>query len=73
MIRGVSPGRSWDCSSVSNVEVKNAWSHTSIPQDIFRVWCSVKKSTGTTLYIYIYIYIYIERERERERVFSIEI
>jgi hypothetical protein len=28
---------------------KNAWSYTSTPQYFFMAWCSVKKSTGTTL------------------------
>jgi hypothetical protein len=28
---------------------KNAWSYTSIPQYSFMAWCSVKKSTGSTL------------------------
>jgi hypothetical protein len=28
---------------------KNAWSYTSTPQYGFIAWCSVKKSTGTTL------------------------
>jgi hypothetical protein len=28
---------------------KNAWSYTSTPQYVFMAWCSVKKSTGTTL------------------------
>jgi hypothetical protein len=28
---------------------KNAWSYTSTPQYAFMAWCSVKKSTGTTL------------------------
>jgi hypothetical protein len=40
--------RSWPLTS-SSTDVKNAWSYTSTPQYAFMVWCSVKKSTGTTL------------------------
>jgi hypothetical protein len=43
------PGREADHSPPSSAEVKNAWHYTSTPQYAFMVWCSVKKSTGTTL------------------------
>jgi hypothetical protein len=28
---------------------KNEWNYTSTPQYVFTAWCSVKRSTGTTL------------------------
>jgi hypothetical protein len=43
------PGRKADYSAASSSEVKNAWSYTSTPQYTIMAWCSVKKSTGTTL------------------------
>jgi hypothetical protein len=43
------PGCEADHSLPSNAEFKNAWSYTSTPQYAFMAWCSVKKSTGTTL------------------------
>jgi hypothetical protein len=38
-----------DHSPPSSAEINNAWSNTSTPQYTFIAWCSVKKSTGTTL------------------------
>jgi hypothetical protein len=38
-----------DHSHPSSAEVNNAWSYISTPQHAFMAWCSVKKSTGTTL------------------------
>jgi hypothetical protein len=40
-----------DHSPPSSAEVKNEWSYTSSPQYAFMACCSVKKSTGTTLYL----------------------
>jgi hypothetical protein len=44
-----------DHSPPSSAKVKNAWSYTSTPQYAFMVWCSVKKSTRTTLPLTLYI------------------
>jgi hypothetical protein len=41
-----------DPSPPSSAEVKNACGYTSTPQYTFTAWCSVKKSTGTTLLTY---------------------
>jgi len=43
------PRREADHSPPSSAEVTNAWSYNSTPQYAFKAWCSVKKSTGTTL------------------------
>jgi hypothetical protein len=43
------PWREADHSPPFSVEVKNAWNYTSTPQYSFMAWCSVKKSTETTL------------------------
>jgi hypothetical protein len=43
------PGREADDSTLSSTEVKNAWSIPPFLQYAFTAWCSVKKSTGTTL------------------------
>jgi len=43
------PGSDADNSPPSSAAVKNAWSYTYIHQYAFTAWCSVKKSTGTTL------------------------
>jgi hypothetical protein len=42
-------GHEADHSHPSSAEVKNAWSYTSTPLYAFMTWCSVKKSTGTSL------------------------
>jgi hypothetical protein len=49
------PGREANHSPPSNVEVKNAWSYTSIPQYAFMAWCSVKIQGHLYLYIIIII------------------
>jgi hypothetical protein len=42
-------GREADHSPPYSAEVKNVWSYNSTPQYVFMAWCSVKKSTWTTL------------------------
>jgi hypothetical protein len=44
------PGREADHSPPSSAEVKDVWSYTSTPLYAFMAWCSVKRSTGTTLH-----------------------
>jgi hypothetical protein len=51
------PGREADHSPPSSAEVKNALSYTSTPQYAFMTWCSVKKSTGSTLPFIFYLYL----------------
>jgi hypothetical protein len=46
-------GREADHSPPSNSEIKNAWSYSSTPQNVFMAWCSVKKVQGQ-LYLYLY-------------------
>jgi hypothetical protein len=41
------PGREADYSPPSSAEVKNAWSYTSTPSEVFMAWCYL--STGKTL------------------------
>jgi hypothetical protein len=36
------PGREADHSPPSSAEVKNAWSYTSTPRNVFMAWCLVK-------------------------------
>jgi hypothetical protein len=42
-------GREADHSPPSSAAVNNAWNYTYTLQYAFMVWCSIKKSTGTTL------------------------
>jgi hypothetical protein len=43
------PGGEADHPLLSSAVVKNAWSYTSLHQYALMAWCSVKKSTGTSL------------------------
>jgi hypothetical protein len=36
------PGREADHSTPSGPEVKNAWSYSSTPPNVFMTWCSIK-------------------------------
>jgi hypothetical protein len=49
------PERKPNHSSQSSAEVRNAWSYTSTPPIALMAWCSVKKSTGTTLPYLVYL------------------
>jgi hypothetical protein len=40
-------GRKADHSPPSSAEIKNAWSYTSSPQDVFMTWCLVKHADFT--------------------------
>jgi len=40
------PRRAADHSPPTSSKVKNAWSHTSIPQYVFKAYCSVKTARG---------------------------
>jgi hypothetical protein len=55
----LAPGVKWlgyevDHSHPFSVEVKNAWSYTSIPQYIFMAWCLVKRRDNFTFAFYVY-------------------
>jgi hypothetical protein len=45
------PGSEADHSPPSSAEAKNAWSFTSIPQQSFIAWCSVKAQGQLYLYL----------------------
>jgi len=45
----------WDPHSLSNAEVKNAWSYTSTPQYVFTAWCSVKKDRDNFTFTFNFI------------------
>jgi hypothetical protein len=48
-------GRKADHSPPSSAEVKDEWSYNSTTHYAFMAWCSIKKSTGTTLPLLLYI------------------
>jgi hypothetical protein len=50
------PGRKADYSPPVSAEVKNAWSYTSTPQNVFTACCLVKHSDNCTFTFYLKIY-----------------
>jgi hypothetical protein len=46
---GKAAGREADHSPPSRAEVKNAWSYTSTPQNVFMAWCLAKHRDNFTL------------------------